>query len=50
MICSEVSGTILAAVAILSALSTVNFMNAATSGRFIAFSRGYMNSGRESGV
>ena len=50
VICSEVSGTIFAASAILSAWATVNSMNALTSGRAIAFSLGYMNSGRESGL
>ncbi len=49
-VCSVVSGTILAASAIGAAWATTNSMNALTSGRPIAFSLGYMNSGRESGL
>jgi hypothetical protein len=45
-----VSGTIWEAFAISASLASTKSMNALTSGRASAFSLGYMNSGRESGL
>ena len=47
---AEVSGTILAALAMVSCWATTKSMNALTSGRASAFEDGYMNSGRASGL